>query len=102
VSLSNTNSWHGLTKLNTMTLVFFTFTVSPHLAQNCWNASNCCYSPTFDFDVKARSSAKSNSHACTFVTAGASHSLMSKRPSKASKYSPNNRGQKGQPCFTPY
>jgi len=28
-SPSNTNSWHGLAKLNTMTFVFFTFTISP-------------------------------------------------------------------------
>ncbi len=30
-----------------------------------------------------------------------SHSLLSKRPFRASKYSPNNRGLKGQPYFTP-
>jgi hypothetical protein len=29
------------------------------------------------------------------------HSLSSKRPFKASKYSPNSRGLKGQPCFIP-
>jgi hypothetical protein len=37
---------------------------------------------------------------CTFTKAGASHFLLSKHPSRASKYSPNNRGLRGQPCFT--
>ncbi len=97
----NTNSWHGSTKLNTMTFVFFTFTVSPRLAQNCWNVFNYYCSPTFDFDVKTRSSAKSKSHTCMYVKAGASHSIPSKRPSRASKYNPKNRGLRGQPCFTP-
>jgi hypothetical protein len=45
---------------------------------------------------------KNNSHTCTFVKAGASHFLSSKRLSRASKYSPNNKGLRGQPCFTPY
>ncbi len=44
---------------------------------------------------------KNNSHMCTFARVGASHSLPSKCPSKISKYSPNNRGLKGEPCFTP-
>ncbi len=48
----NTNFWHGSIELNTMTFVFFTFTVSPCSAHNCWSTSNYCYSPTFDFDVK--------------------------------------------------
>ncbi len=68
-----TNSWHGLAELNTMTFVFFTFIVSPHLAQNCWSVSNCCYNHTFHSNVRARSSAKSNSHTCTSTRAGASH-----------------------------
>jgi len=85
-----------------MTFVFFTFIVSPRSAQNCWSASNCCCSPTSNSDVKARSSAKSNNHTCTFAKVGASHYLPFKRPSRASKYSPNNRGLRGQPCFTPY
>ncbi len=97
----NINSWHGLTELNTMTFVFFTFIVNPHSSQNCWSPSNCYCSPTSDFNIKARSSTKSNSHMCTFGKAGASHSLPSKRPSKASKYSPNKKGLRGQPCFTP-
>jgi hypothetical protein len=80
---------------------FFTFIVSPSSTQNCWNVSNYCCSPTSDFDIKARSSAKSNSHTCTSVRAGASHFLPSKRPSRASKYSPNKRRLRGQPCFTP-
>jgi len=101
MSPSNTNFWHGSTELNTMTFVFFTFIVSPHLAQNYWSASNCCCNPTFNSDVRTRSSPKSNNHTCTFVKVGASHSLSSKRPSRASKYSPNNRGLRGQPCFTP-
>jgi len=84
-----------------MTFDFFMFTVSPRLAQNCWSVSNCCCSPTSDSDVKARSSAKSNNHMCTSTKVGASHFLLSKRPSRASKYSPNNRGLRGQPCFTP-
>jgi hypothetical protein len=83
-----------------MTFVFFMFIVSPHSAQNCWSVFNYYYSP--NFDIKAKSFAKSNSHTCTFAKAGASHSLLSKCPSKASKYSPNNRGLKGQLCFTPY
>ncbi len=91
-SPSNTNSWHESTELNTMTFVFFTFTISPHSAQNCSNAFNCYYSPTSNFDVRARSSAKSNKHMCMSTKAGASHSLSSKRPSMASKYSPNSRG----------
>jgi hypothetical protein len=74
-SPSNTNFWHGSTKLNTMTFVFFTFTVNPCLTQNCWRASNYCYNPTFDSDAKMRSSAKSNNHTCRFARAGALHSL---------------------------
>ncbi len=100
-SPSNINSWHGSTELNTMTFVFFMFIISPHSTHNCWSASNCCCSPTSDSDMKARSSAKNNSHTCTSTRAGASHSLPSKCPFKASKYSPNNRGLKGQPYFTP-
>jgi hypothetical protein len=49
---------------------FHTFTISPRSAQNCWSASNCRYSPTSDSDVKARSSAKSNNHTCTFAKVG--------------------------------
>ncbi len=100
-SPSNTNSWYGLAKLNTMTFVFFTFTVSPRLAQNCWSAFNCCYSPTSDSDVKVRSFAKSNNHTCTFAKADASHFLLFKRPSRVFKYSPNSKGLRRQPCFTP-
>jgi hypothetical protein len=95
MSPSNINSWHGWVELNTMIFVFFTFTISPHLALNCWNAFNYCYSPTFDLDIKARSFAKNNSHTCTSARAGALHSLPFKRPSWASKYSPNNRGLRG-------
>jgi hypothetical protein len=97
----NINSWHGSANLNTMTFVFFLFTINPRSAQNCWSASNCCYSPTSDFDVKAKSSIKSNSHMCVFAKAGASHFLPSKRRSRASKYSPHSRGLRGQPYFTP-
>jgi hypothetical protein len=46
--------------------------------------SNYCCSPTSNFNIRARSFAKSNSHTCKFVRA----SFPSKRPSKASKYSP--------------
>ncbi len=56
----NKNFWHGSTELNIMTFVFFTFIVSPHLTQNCWSVSNCCCNPTFNSDVRTRSSAKSN------------------------------------------
>ncbi len=98
----NTNSWHGLAELNTMTFVFFRFIVSPRLAHNCWSVFNCCCSPTFDSDVKARSFAKSNNYTCTSIRAGASHFLLSKRSFTTSKYSPNNKGLKKQPCFTPY
>jgi hypothetical protein len=77
------------------------FTVSSRSVQNCWSVSNCCYNPNSDFGIKARSFAKNNSHTCKFVKAGASHSLSCKCPSRASKYSPNNRGLRGQPCFTP-
>jgi len=101
MSPSNTNSWHGLAKLNTMILFYFHVHLCPCSAQNCWSAFNCCYSPTFDFDVRARSFTKNTSHMCTFVRAGASHSLLSKCPSRASKYNPNSRGLRGQPCFTP-
>ncbi len=101
-SPSNTNSWHGSVELNTMTFVFFMFIISPRWSQNCWNLSNCCCSATSNFDIQARSFAKSNNHMCKFVKAGALHSLSSKRPSKASKYNPNSRGLIGQPCFTPY
>ncbi len=100
-SPSNTNSWHGSTELNTMIFIFFTFTISSHSTQNYSNTSNCCYSPTSNSNVRVRSSAKSNSHMCTFARANASHSLPSKRPFKAFKYSPNSRGLRGQPCFTP-
>ncbi len=100
VSLSNTNFWHGSTELNTMTFVFFTFTVSPHSTQNCWNTSNYCCSPTSNSDIKVRSFAKSNSHTCMSARADALHSLPSKRPSRASKSSPNSKGLRGQPCFT--
>jgi hypothetical protein len=98
----NTNCWHGSTKLNNMTFVFSTFTINPHSAQNYWSVSNYCYSPTSDSDVKTRSSTKNNNHMCTSAKAGASHSPPSKCPSKASKYNPNNRGLRRQPCFTPY
>jgi len=101
MSPSNTNFWHGSTELNTMTFVFFTFTVSPHSAENCWSVYNFYCSPTSNSDVRARSSAKSNNHTCTYAKVNASHSLPSKRPSKAFKYSPNNRGLRGQPYFTP-
>jgi hypothetical protein len=84
-----------------MTFVFFTFMVSPHSAQNYWSTSNYCYSPTSDSNVRARSFAKSSSHTCTSARAGASHFLPSKRPSRASKHSPNSKGLRGQPCFTP-
>ncbi len=57
--------------------------------------------PTSDSDVKVKSFTKNNSHTCKFVRSSALHSLPSKRPSKASKYSPNSRGLRGQPCFTP-
>ncbi len=100
-SPSNTNFWHGSIELNTMIFVFFTFTISPHSTQNCWSAFNYCCNPTSDFDVKVKSSTKNNNHTCTSTKAGTSHSLSSKRPSRASKYSPNNRGLRGQPCFTP-
>jgi hypothetical protein len=96
----NTNSWHGSAELNTMTF-FSMFTISPRSAQNCWSAFNYCSNPTFDFDVRARSSTKSNSHTCMSARAGASHSLPSKRRFRASKYSPNSRGLSKQPCFTP-
>jgi len=94
-SPSNINSWHGWVELNTMIFVFFTFTVSPHLAQNYWSTFNYCCSPTSDFDVKARSFAKSNSHTCTSARASASHFLPFKHPFRASKYIPNNRGLRG-------
>jgi len=90
----NTNSWHGSAELNIMTFVFFTFNVSPRLAQNYWSTSNCYCSPTSDSDIKARSSTKSNNHTCTSTRASASHSLPSKRLFRASKCSPNNRGAK--------
>ncbi len=96
----NTNSWHGSTKLNTMIFVFFAFIVSPRSTQNYWSASNYCCNPTFDFDVRARSFAKSNSHMCMFTKVGPLHSLPSKRPFRASKYNPNNKGLTGQPYFT--
>jgi hypothetical protein len=80
---------------------FFTFIISPHLAQNYWNVSNYCYNPILDYDVKARSSTKINSHTCMSTTTDALHSLLSKHPSKGSKYNPNNRGLRGQPGFTP-
>ncbi len=101
MSPSNTNFWHGSTELNTMTFVFSTFTVSSRSTQNYWSVSNYCCSRTFDSDVRARSSTKSNNHTCTCANVGASHFLPSKCPSRASKYSPNNRGLRGQPCFTP-
>jgi hypothetical protein len=101
MSPSNTNSWHGSTKLNTMIFVFFTFTISPCLAQNYWSAFNYRCSPTFDFDVRTRSFPKSNSHTCMSARAGASYFLPSKRPFRASKYSPNSMGLRGQLCFTP-
>jgi hypothetical protein len=91
-SPSNTNCSHGSTKLNTMTFIFFTFIVNPRSTQNCWIVSNCCYNPTFDSDIKARSSVKNSGHMCTFFRIGASHSLPLKCPSRASKYSPNSRG----------
>jgi hypothetical protein len=83
-----------------MTFLFFTFTVSPCSTQNYWSVSNCCFNPISDSDVKVRSSAKSNNHMCKSSKVNASHSLSSKRPSKASKYNPNNKGMRGQPCFT--
>jgi hypothetical protein len=84
-----------------MTFVFFTFTVSPHSTQNCCSVSNCCYNPTFHSNIRARSFVKSSNHTCKCARAGASHYLSFKQPSRASKYSPNSKGLKGQPCFTP-
>jgi hypothetical protein len=78
------------------------FIVSSCSAQNCYNVSNYYYNPTSDFDIRAKSSAKSSSHTCMSTRANASHFLPSKRPSKASKFSPNTRGLRGQPFFTPY
>ncbi len=101
-SPSNTNFWHKSTKLNTMTFGFFTFTIKSTSVQNCWSAFNYYYSPTSDSDVKARSYAKRKSHTCTSAKAGASCSLLSIRPSRASKYGLNSRGLRRQPCFTPY
>jgi hypothetical protein len=63
---------------------------------------NYCCSATSNSDVRAWSFTKSNSHTCTSARVDASHSLPSKCPSRASKYNPNSRGLKGQPCFTPY
>jgi hypothetical protein len=77
------------------------FIVSPRSTQNYWNAFNYCCNPTFDSDIKARSSAKSNNQMCMFVTVGSSHFLPSKHSSRTSKYSPNNRGLRGQPYFIP-
>ncbi len=94
-SPSNKNSWHGLAKLNTMTLVFFTFIISPHSAQHCWSAFNCCWSPTFDSDVKARFFTKNNSHMCTCVKVGASHFLLSKCPSRNPNIAQIVRGWSG-------
>ncbi len=91
----NTNSWHGSTELNTMAFVFSMFTMNPRSAQNCWSVFNCCCSPTSDSDVRTRSFAKSSNHMCTSARVGASHSLPSKRPSRASKYNPNSRGLRG-------
>jgi len=101
VSPSNTNSWHGSTELNTMTFVFFTFTINPCSTQNCWSVSNYCCSPTSNSDIRAKSSTKNNSHTCKSTKASASHYLSSKHLSKASKYSPYNKGLRGQPYFTP-
>ncbi len=70
--------------------------------KNCWSASNYNCNPTADFDVRAWSSTKSSTHMCTSAKASASHSLLSKCPSRTSKYSPNNRQLRGQPCFTSY
>jgi hypothetical protein len=76
--------------------------VSPCSAQNYWSMFNYCCSATSNSDVRAWSFTKSNSHTCTSARVDASHSLPSKCPSRASKYNPNSRGLKGQPCFTPY
>jgi hypothetical protein len=54
----NTNFWHGSTELNTMTFVFSMFMISPHSTQNYWSVSNCCYSPTFDSNVRMKLSTK--------------------------------------------
>ncbi len=82
-----------------MTFIFSMFTISPRSTQNYLSMFNCCCSATSNSDIRTRLSAKSNSHTCTF-TRGASHSLPSKCPSRVSKYNPNNRGLRGQPCFT--
>jgi hypothetical protein len=101
MSSLNTNSWHGSAKLNTMTFIFFMFIVNPRSVQNSWNVFNYCCSPNSNSNVRTRSSAKSNNHTCMFAKAGALHSLPYKCPSKTSKYNPNSRGLRGQPCFTP-
>ncbi len=80
---------------------FFHIHRKPTFNTKLLSASNYCCSPTSNFDIRARSFAKSSSHTCTFVRADASHSLPSKHPSRASKYSLNSRGLKWQPCFTP-
>ncbi len=63
--------------------------------------SNCCCNPTCDYNIRARSSTKGSIHTCKSIRVGASHSLLSKHPSRASKYNPNNKGLRGQPYFTP-
>ncbi len=102
VSPSNTNFLAWVNKIEHHDFFFFTFIVSPRSGQNHWSMFNYCYSPTSNYDVKVISFVKNNNHTCKFAIADASHSLSSKRPSKASKYSPNNMGLRRQPYFTPY
>ncbi len=84
-----------------MAFVFSTFTMNPRLVHNCWSLSNCYCSHISNSDVRTRLSTKSYIHMCTSAKVDASHSLPSKRPSKASKYNPNNKGLRRKPCFTP-
>jgi len=56
--------------------------------------SNYCYNPTSNPNIRTKSYAKSNSYMCKFTKASASHFLLCKHPSKASKYSPKQQGVK--------
>jgi hypothetical protein len=50
-----------------MTFIFLTFAISLHSTQNCWSMYNCCFSPTSNCDIKARSSTKNNNHMCKYA-----------------------------------
>ncbi len=99
---SNTNSWHGSAELNTMIFVFFTFTVVHVQHKITGTCLIVVVIPPLTSTSERGHLQKNNSQRASLLRlVHRSHFLPSKRPSKASIYSPNSKGLREQPCFTP-